>query len=61
MRTVKTPHGDVRVKIAYMGTERVNMKPEFEDCKLISAHTGVPLKHVTQAAIAAIENMMETK
>ena len=43
--TVKTPYGDVRMKVA--GEKAA---PEFEDCRAIAKSTGVPLQTVLRAA-----------
>jgi hypothetical protein len=54
-RRVSTPWGEVRLKVAYLGEEAVRWEPEYEDCKAIADASGVPLRQVRQAAIAAIE------
>ena len=52
-RTVETPYGAVRVKIAHAPDGTPNVAPEFEDCRRLAAERGVPLKLVHQAALAA--------
>ena len=52
-RTVDTPWGRVRVKIAVGPDGTRNVAPEYEDCRRIAAERGVALKHVLQAALAA--------
>jgi uncharacterized protein (DUF111 family) len=42
--------GKVTVKMAWLGEDCVNIKPEFEDCRLVSEATGAPLKVVIDAA-----------
>jgi uncharacterized protein (TIGR00299 family) protein len=52
-RTVETPWGPVRVKIARAPDGTVNVAPEFEDCRRLAVERGVALKLVQQAALAA--------
>jgi uncharacterized protein (TIGR00299 family) protein len=52
-RTVGTPWGSVRVKIARAPDGTPNVAPEFEDCRRLAAAHGIALKTVHQAAIAA--------
>lgn len=50
--TVSTPYGAVRVKVAERDGRVVNAAPEYEDCRVAAASSGVPLKVVYQAALA---------
>ncbi|HYR96929.1 MAG TPA: nickel pincer cofactor biosynthesis protein LarC [Candidatus Binatus sp.] len=52
-RTVETPYGRVRVKIARAPDGTPNVAPEFEDCRRLAVERGVPLKLVHQAALTA--------
>jgi pyridinium-3,5-bisthiocarboxylic acid mononucleotide nickel chelatase len=52
-RTVETPWGAVRVKIARGPDGTPNVAPEFEDCRRLATEKGVALKLVHQAALAA--------
>jgi len=52
-RSVETPYGAVRVKVARAPDGTVNIAPEFEDCRRLATAAGVPLKTVHQAALAA--------
>jgi len=47
---VRTPWGDVRMKIASMNGSITNFSPEYEDCRRIAAEHHVPLKTVMQEA-----------
>jgi pyridinium-3,5-bisthiocarboxylic acid mononucleotide nickel chelatase len=47
---VRTPWGDVRIKIASMNGTVTNYAPEYEDCRRIAAEHHVPLKTVIQEA-----------
>jgi len=48
---VETPYGVVKVKVAKLGKEIVNISPEYEDCRRIALERKVPLKEVMAAAI----------
>ncbi|NPV07137.1 MAG: nickel pincer cofactor biosynthesis protein LarC [Anaerolineae bacterium] len=52
---VQTKWGMVQVKLAYLGEERVNAAPEYEDCRRLSEATGTPLKDIYAAALAALD------
>jgi pyridinium-3,5-bisthiocarboxylic acid mononucleotide nickel chelatase len=47
---VRTPWGQVRIKIASMNGTVTNYAPEYEDCRRIAAEHHVPLKTVMQEA-----------
>ena len=48
--TVHTPWGPVRVKVAFLGDERIRCKPEYEDCRRIAEANNVPLAEVYETA-----------
>jgi pyridinium-3,5-bisthiocarboxylic acid mononucleotide nickel chelatase len=50
-KTVHTPWGDVRIKIANLNGTVTNYAPEYEDCREIAAKNDIPLKSVMQEAI----------
>ena len=50
---VRTPWGEVRIKIASMNGTVTNYAPEYEDCRRIAAEHHVPLKTVMQEAARA--------
>lgn len=50
-KEVVTSYGSVRVKLAYGPDGRVNVAPEYEDCKRLAREKEVPLKLVYEAAI----------
>ena len=52
-RTVETPYGAVRVKVARAPDGTLNVAPEFEDCRRLAAERGVALKVVHRAALVA--------
>jgi hypothetical protein len=54
--TVKTPFGEVTLKIGRLGGERVQAAPEFESCKKLAERAKVPLKRVYEAAVKALQH-----
>ena len=50
---VRTPWGEVRIKIASMNGTVTNYAPEYEDCRRIASAQHVPLKTVMQEATRA--------
>jgi uncharacterized protein (TIGR00299 family) protein len=57
--TVETPYGRVRIKVARLDAETVNLSPEYEDCRRLALQTGRPLKEVYAAAEAAAREWRE--
>ena len=55
MVTVETAYGKVGVKVGRLGSEVVNVQPEFEDCAEIARSHQVPLPQVQRAAMIAAE------
>ena len=51
--TVKTPHGEVTVKLGFKGERLLQIAPEFESCRAIAEHAGVPLREIHSAALEA--------
>lgn len=52
-RTVQTPWGEIRVKVAHLPDGREKVSPEFEDCRRLAQQHQVPLRDVFQAAMQA--------
>jgi len=50
---VDTAYGRVRVKIGKIGSDILNVAPEFEDCRQAAERAGVALKEVMAAALSA--------
>jgi uncharacterized protein (TIGR00299 family) protein len=48
---VRTPWGEVRIKIGSAGDVDRNAAPEYEDCRRIAAEHSLPLKTVMQEAL----------
>ena len=51
--TVKTPFGEVSVKLGQLNGKVVQVAPEFESCRAAAAAAKVPLKQVYEAAVRA--------
>jgi hypothetical protein len=52
---VKTPFGNVAVKIGRLNGKVVQTAPEFESCNKRAARAKVPLKQIYEAALKAVE------
>jgi uncharacterized protein (TIGR00299 family) protein len=52
---VKTPHGQVSVKLGWLGGKVVQAAPEYESCKVLARKARVPLKEVYEAALRALK------
>ncbi len=50
--TVKTPYGQVAVKIGLLDGKTIQISPEYEACKALARQSGVPLRKIFQAALA---------
>jgi hypothetical protein len=53
---VKTPAGDVTVKVGRLGRKVVQSAPEFESAKKLAAKTRVPVKHIFAAAVKKVKD-----
>ncbi|MEJ2413064.1 MAG: nickel pincer cofactor biosynthesis protein LarC, partial [Anaerolineales bacterium] len=51
--SVRTPYGEIQVKIASKPGGEENVSPEYEDCQKLARENKVPLKLVYQAALSA--------
>jgi uncharacterized protein (TIGR00299 family) protein len=52
---VRTPFGEVDVKIGRLDGKPVQVAPEFESCRSLAERAGVPLKQVYEAALKAAQ------
>jgi uncharacterized protein (TIGR00299 family) protein len=52
---VKTPLGEITVKIGRLNGKVVQAAPEFESCKKLAARAKVPLKRIYEAALKAVK------
>ncbi len=50
IKTVETPYGPVRIKVAYQGDQILKTAPEYEDCRRLAEEQGIALREVYQAA-----------
>ena len=53
--TVRTPHGEVTVKLGKLDGQTIQAAPEYESCRRVAEQAKVPLKQVYEAALRAIE------
>jgi len=53
MVRVRTPFGEVDVKIGRLDGKAIQVAPEFDSCRRLAAGAGVPLKQVYDAALKA--------
>lgn len=50
IQEIHTNYGMIRCKIATVGNQRINIFPEYEDCKRIAEEKHIPLKEVMDTA-----------
>jgi uncharacterized protein (TIGR00299 family) protein len=53
---VKTPWGEITVKIGRLDGKVVQAAPEFESCKKLAIRAKIPLKRIYEAALKAIKS-----
>jgi len=53
--SVKTPYGEVSVKLGKLDGKVIQTAPEFESCKKLARQAKVPLKLIYEAAIKALK------
>jgi uncharacterized protein (DUF111 family) len=53
--SVKTPFGEVTVKLGKLNGKVVQAAPEFESCRKIAEQAGIPLKQVYEAALGGLK------
>jgi uncharacterized protein (TIGR00299 family) protein len=53
---VKTPFGEVTLKIGRLNGKVVQAAPEFESCKKLAVRAKIPLKRIYEAALKAIKS-----
>ena len=53
---VKTPWGEITVKIGRLNGKVVQAAPEFESCKKLAVRAKMPLKRIYEAALKAIKS-----
>jgi uncharacterized protein (DUF111 family) len=55
IKTVETPFGPIRVKVAFLADGTTKRAPEYEDCRQAAEAHGVPLRVVYEAALGQAE------
>ena len=58
-RSVATPYGPVRVKVAHLADGSTRAAPEYEDCRRLAAANNVPLRQVYRAAERAFDRQTD--
>jgi uncharacterized protein (TIGR00299 family) protein len=58
IEAVTTPYGPVRVKVGRWGPDGQKAAPEYEDCAEVARASGVPLRVVYEAALAAYQGQI---
>jgi hypothetical protein len=53
-RTVETPYGSVRLKVAQLPEGGTKAAPEYDDCRRLARQRDVPLREIYQAALAVV-------
>jgi hypothetical protein len=53
---IKTPFGEVTLKIGRLNGKVVQAAPEFESCKKLAIRAKIPLKRIYEAALKAIKS-----
>ena len=53
-RVVRTPYGDVTVKLGFLDGVVAQVAPEFESCKKLAAEKNLPLAEIYRAALKMV-------
>lgn len=56
IRKFKSGFGEVRVKIARLEGDIVNVSPEYDDLKALSKRTGQPMKKLSEVVLTAVKD-----
>jgi hypothetical protein len=51
--TAQTELGPIRIKVARLGDQIVNITPEYEDCRALAIQHNLPLKEIYRLALKA--------
>lgn len=54
IKTIQTKFGDVRIKISRIGNRVINISPEYDDVKVLSKKTDLPIKKIIEVILAEI-------
>lgn len=55
VETIRLPYGSARMKVARLGETIMNRTPEFDDLKMLSRTTGIPIKQITADVLNAVK------
>jgi uncharacterized protein (TIGR00299 family) protein len=58
-KRVKTPFGDVKVKIGKLEGNVLRVVPEYDECKKIAAKKGLPVKKVYEEVLRCAESQLK--
>lgn len=58
-RTLETPLGQARVKLIYDGPRLVRVTPEFESCRVLAEHSGLPLPEVYRRVERSADSLFD--
>ena len=50
IKSVQTKYGQIRFKVAHLGSTVINAVPEYDDCKRVALEQAIPLKVVMEEA-----------
>lgn len=56
IQEVETSLGKVRVKVAWVGDQMINLQPEYEDCVRLAQQHQLPLKQVQKVVFRSMTN-----
>jgi hypothetical protein len=56
LRTIRTPFGEVTVKLGRLDGQAIQSAPEYESCRQLAEAARVPVKQVYAAALKALED-----
>ena len=57
--SIKTPFGQVSVKVKWLGHDAVGATPEYEDCRKLAEEKNVPVRVVQESATAEAQALLD--
>jgi uncharacterized protein (TIGR00299 family) protein len=54
MKLIRTPHGDVHVKLGYLDGALKSVSPEYEDCRKVAERTGIALREIYAEVLSLV-------
>lgn len=58
---IDTIYGEISIKLGYYNDKLIKVTPEYEDCKIISKNTGIPLQHLIYKINCIINEKFDVK